>query len=1035
MARAVPNVFAIAPGLPFVRLVVDALLAGRLIGVPFGEEPHRLADLTIHVPTQRVRKLVEEEFIRALAPRPAILPRIRPLAEPGDPLLAPEETEAENGGLPLEALAATRIVAPLERRFLLLPMVKAWLRGIRIDAGEVSHGDAGTELREELVLADELGRLIDEMRIAGVPLAALESTAPPGYDEARHDAYWAKSREFLRIAARAWPEHLAEIGARDEMDVRLESIEAEAKRIESGAGGPVLVIGSTGSVAATARLMRAVSRHAQGAVVLPGLDLDLDEPSWNLIGEDRATIATRFAHPQANLKHLLALVGIGRGDVASIGDARASAAARNRILSEALRPAETIDLWRSRIDSPTVMEGLGGVTLVEAAEEREEGLAIALLMRETLETPGASVVCVTANRKLAARVRAELRRWAIDVEDSAGLPLSGTPAGRLLLLLFRAATERDGGAILALLRDPLVSLGFDRDSFGALVDAMEILVFRGRHFSDAQTLSARVRSVLEREDRHAHPAAKRIAEGVRAELPVLARVLDDLFAVVAGAAAPAGLADFTAALGEAMIGLTQDRDGHTPLGRDPQSGRLLALLDEIGAHGGATVMTPSEAMGAIELLVRAEILPPAGGHPRAAILGPLESRLVEADRIILAGLNEGSFPPAAREGPFLNRTMRLDLGLQPPERRIGQSAHDFAMLAGARQVVLTRARREGESPALASRFLRRLRGLVGEEAWEAAQVAGSRILSFARRLDEPPVPARPCVAPEPVPARPRVPERLSVTEVETLRRDPYAIYARHLLGLVPLDPIEPDLDARERGTVLHACLEEYAKSEPPADPQAAADRLIEIGRRQFDVLRHDQELHEFWWQRFREIVPGFVAFDHERRRQGWTVLTERYGRVPLALPGGEVVTLSGRADRIEVRGGERAIFDYKTGAVPDGRAILAHLAAQLPITAALARRGAFPDVPAQAQTVRLAHVAVGGGEAVEPEDVAPPETSLDAFAEEDWQLLEAQLTRLAQGGEAWRSRLVPKRMDRAGDYDHLARVDEWDTPAADEEGE
>lgn len=1030
MARAVPNVFTIAPGQPFVRLVVGELLAGRLLGIPFGEEPDRLADLTIHVPTQRVRKLVEEEFVRALAPRPAILPRIRPLAEPGDPLQLPGEMEAEGDGLSVDVLAGGRVIGALERRFLLLPLVKAWLRGIRAEAGEGPAGDAG--LREELVLAEELGRLIDEMRIAERPLAMLEAAAPPGYDDAKHDIYWAKSRAFLQIAARAWPGHLQEIGARDEMDIRLDSIEAEARRIAGGGGGPVLVIGSTGSVPATARLMRAVSRHDQGAIVLPGLDLGLDEAAWAIIGDDKATIATRFAHPQASLKNLLAILGIGRADVATIGEAET---ARNRAISETLRPAETIDVWRRRVDAPLLAAALDGLDVIEAAEEREEGLAIALLMRETLETPGASVVCVTANRKLAERVRAELRRWAINVEDSAGIPLSETPAGRLLLLLFRAATEQDGGAILALLRDPLVGLGFDRAVFDPLVDAMEILVFRGRHFSKDETLSTRVVAVLKKEERHTHPAARRIAPEIRAELPVLAKALDDLFAGLLGDDAPKRLSDFASTLGEAMRRLAEDANGHSRLEQDVHSARLLSLLEAVGAHGAAIRMEPGEAISAIELLVRREILPPIGGHPRAAILGPLESRLVEADRVILAGLNEGSFPPAAREGPFLNRTMRLDLGLQPPERRIGQSAHDFAMLAGARHVVLTRARREGESPALASRFVRRLRGLIGEEKWKEIGARSVRILAFARRIDEPAGPARPCAEPTPIPALPRVPAKLSVTEIETLRRDPYAIYARHLLGLVPLEPIEPELDARERGTVLHACLEEYVKSDPPIESGEAVDRLIAIGRKHFDSLRHDRELHEFWWQRFLDIVPGFVAFDRERREQGWTVLAERYGKIEVCLPDGERITISGRADRIEIRERERAIFDYKSGAVPDKRDILAHLAAQLPVTAALARRGAFPDVPVEAGTASLAHLSVGGQEPVEPVAVMPPDMSLDAFAEEDWQLLEQQLLRLARGEEAYRARLTPKSGNRPGDYDHLARVDEWQMPAAGEDAE
>jgi ATP-dependent helicase/nuclease subunit B len=1038
MARAVPRVFTLAPGQNFAELVVRHLLAGRFIDLPFADEPHRLADLVIYVPTQRMRGILEAEFAAQLAPRPAILPRIRPLADPGDALDRLIGAGMTGDELPGGDGFSRPLVSGMQRRFLLLPLIDAWRSAIRHavtrpEGSAAAPADAAVSVRERLALADELGRLIDEMRIAGLPLGELESTAPPGYDPAKFDIYWEKSRDFLRIAARFWPEKLNEIGARDEMEVRLEAIEAEAKRLQEGTvTTPVLVIGSTGSVAATARLMRAVARLDQGAVILPGLDRDIDARGWDAIGDEKATLATRFAHPQAALKRLLAIIGISREDVEPVEPEPEALGLRNRMLSEALRPAESIDVWRATGRALDLAGALDGVTVIEAAEEREEALAIAILMREALERPEASVAFITANRGLARRVQAELCRWDIMVEDSAGVGLDETPAGTFVQLFLRAGLTREGGAILALLRHPFTRAGFDEADFRSLVDALEILVLRGRFFSAAQSLQERVRYALDNPPYRAHPAVARIPDTLRGWLPRLAKTLDDLFRPFAAGAPAQSLGEFARDLFSTLRLISQDEAGLSALDGEASATSLGALLDEIGAHAGACLIAPEALGSALDLLMGGTTLPPGTGHPRAAILGQLESRLIAADRVIVGGLNEGSFPPAAQEGPFLNRSMRIDLGLQPPERRIGQSAHDFGMLAGNREIFLTRARREGEQPSMASRFLRRLAAFVGDDHWKMVLARGETMLALARRLDAPETFVT-LAPPMPVPAVPRVPARLSITEIETLRRDPYAIYARHILGLVPLEPIDPEIDARERGTLLHACLEDYARRDPPEDPEQAGDLLRAIGEAHFAAIRQERELYQFWWQRFLAIVPDFVAFDRRRREAGWTVLPEVGGKVPLVLPSGDSLTISGKVDRVEINAaGELAIFDYKSGLAPSSPTIGSGLAPQLPISAALARAGAFADVPAGADVASLAYVTIGGSGPLAEKPVDPGKAkaeSLGELVERNWRRLVDDLDAIATGAAAYQSRKAVKA-GSVGDYDHLARVDEWQTLGA-----
>ncbi len=1056
MARAVPHVFTIAPGQNFAQRMIEALLAGRLIDLPFAAEPALLADLTIYVPTQRMRRVLELEFAQALAPRPAILPRIRPLAEPGDPL---EQLLAEDPGPGVTANPFEPVISPIRRRFLLLPLIETWRAGLRRDIGaDMGAGmgagmrtedgggahlpDAGVSIRESLALAAALGRLIDEMMISGVPLDRLASTAPPGYDPARFDAYWQKSREFLGIAARYWPEVLKAEGARDEMAVRLASIEAEAQRlVADDSKAPILVIGSTGSVNATARLMRAVSRLDHGAVVLPGLDLGLDAQGWSEIGAEDATLATRFAHPQAALKRLVAEIGISREDVALLGEETPPAAARNRAISEALRPAESVDVWRQTSARIDLDAALAGVSFVEAADEREEALAIAVLMRETLEDPEASVAFVTADRALACRVRSEMRRWDVEVEDSAGTSLAERPAGILLRLLLRAGATRDGGSILALLRHPLVRFGFDAARLQNLTDALEILVFRGRHFSPIESLQARVRHALANPPDYPHAALARIDAADHAALSAFAALLEQAFAPFGEDAPVLPFSDHALDLIEALGMLTRDASGAGALEGDADGAALIEMLREIALHGASCPLPGAALAGAVDVFLAERVLPSSReGHPRAAILGLLEARLVAADRVILGALNEGTLPPVAEEDAFLNRAMRLDLGLLPPERRIGQSAHDFSMLAGQVEVILTRAARTGGQPAIPSRFLRRLEAFVGEKRWNGLRQRGEAALRLARALDEPETYA-PIEPPAPVPQAPRVPKRLSITEIETLRRDPYAVYARHILGLAPLEPIEPELDGRERGTILHACLDAYARTEPPRDAAEAAIALRDLGAKLFEPIRHERELFHFWWQRFLGIIPAFVAFDRARRDAGYRVLTEVRARAEIPLPGGDRVTISGKADRIEIGpAGEVAIFDYKSGAPPTNRTIERGLAPQLPITAVLVQRQAFDGVAGASDIGTLAHITIGGAEPLEIKSVAIRDLSLADLAERNWRQLEAELLGFARGETAYRARLFPAQRERDGDYDHLARVREWHVTGgvadvADEPGE
>lgn len=1033
MVRAVPQVFTISPGTDFVACLVDALLDGRVLSQRYRDQPEALADLTIFVPTQRVRAELRDRLFAATAPHPVLLPHIRALGEPWDPL---EQTL--DSVLDESVGAVAQPLDPLRRRFLLLPLVSAWHRALHRPTGfadEPGGPDGPHAIRERLALADALGGLIDEMIIADLPLDLLARAAPPGYDPSRHDTYWEETRRFLQIAAEAWPLALAEEGLEDSKAMRRAALDEDARRIHHGAPGAFLVIGSTGSVPATARLMRAVSRHDNGAVVLPGLDLSLSDASWDLIGKETASLATRFAHAQSTLKATLGIMDIPRDAVRPLDIPAAWQQARNRLVSEALAPAEQVHAWREALAGIDRDQAMAGISVLEASDPRREALAIAVLIREALDVPGKRVALVTADRALGQRVKTELARWQIAIEDSSGLRLGTLQAGQLALLMLRAVEEPNGAHLLALLRHPDCRLGLSEARRADLVTQLEMAVLRRRRSAEPATLAQRIEEAI------ADPETGRSGIAVdRDALLGLAATLDEALGAIGPPESVLSLDTLLTGFLQGLDRLGRSAEGQPVWRQHPSGLQVVSVVEALRQAAPALSGPPVDLREILRAAIADTVIPAEGTHPRAAIFGPLEARLLATDRLILGGLNEGTFPPVAREDPFLNRTMRLHLGLTPPERRIGQSAHDFQMLAGNREIILSRAQQTGEGPAQPSRFWRRLEAICGRDAWNALCARGKAWLDLATTLDEVDTEPAPLMRPVPVPAAPRLPRKLSITEVEVLWRDPFALYARHILNLAVPDPIDPPFDARDRGNLVHRCLERFAAETPPADLAAATERLLAIGREEFAAFRGDLARHAFWWRPFEAMAPAFAAFDAARRQPGISVFTEQRARLPVSLPNGDAITLTGKADRLEFTAdGAVAVLDYKTGAaLPAKRDLAAGLAPQLPMTAALALRGAFGELPPASDIRELGYLHVGdhGEGTVEPIYKGEERARSQAL----WDQLILDLTELSDGRKGYASRLKPARGAEPGDFDHLARVREWDVlggqaPGEDEEGD
>ena len=420
-------------------------------------------------------------------------------------------------------------------------------------------------------------------------------------------------------------------------------------------------------------------------------------------------------------------------------------------------------------------------------------------------------------------------------------------------------------------------------------------------------------------------------------------------------------------------------------------------------------------------------------YVRVRIYGPLEARLQHVDRVVLGGLVEGVWPPETRPDPWLSRPMRHALGLDLPERRISLSAHDFAEALGADEVVLAYPAKLAGTPTVISRFVQRLAAVAGEQRWEQAREKGRTYLAWARSLDHPAEIKR-MDKPAPRPPRAARPTALSVTEIENWLRDPYTIYAKHILKLRELDAVDLPPGAADRGIVIHGALSEFTKTFAaalPADPAAA---LIEIGARHFATLDDYPEARAFWWPRFQRIAHWFAGWETRRRALVKTLKAETSGQIEIPL-GERVFTLRGRADRIEeLAGGGHAILDYKTGQVPTEKQVRIGVSPQLTLEAAILRGGGFRDIAADASVTELVYVALKGGEpAGEERPIEFKEGDADIHADRALDKLQAVAARFEDEQQPYLPLVLSMWKNRYGTYDHLARVKEWSVGGTDEE--
>lgn len=1032
------RVFTIAPSEPFLDRLAAAVLDGTLPNGGAAPDPLALAGLTILLPNRRSARAMQEAFLRAETARRGglgagvalLLPAIRPIAEAPDDLSLIAALAYDSASL--TTLDVPPAVGEIERRLTLTSLVVAWSRAMRErDAadGTAPVASAGAETpAQALRLAAELARLMDMLETEGVSIQRLATLVPDDYS-----AHWQNTLAFLEIATGFWPAHLAERGLISPAERRNRILDAEAERIAnepSGAG--IIAAGVTGTIPATVRVMRAVHQRTDGAIVLPGVDLDLDPESFAQIRPDHPE------HPQFALSGLLAKLGVERADVRPLGgDRKRRGAARGRLVSETMRPASTTERWRGYVAdlSPDAgSDALSGLSLIEAQSEREEAEVVALILREAVEVPGRTAALVSPDRRLARRVAARLSGLGIEVDDSAGRPFAKTETGSLLDLTVTAIDTQFAPAhVLALLKHPLTRLGLSARERGFQTRALELAAFRTLYL--ARGLDG-IRTQLDAaEAAIAHPAERlplavrrlRAEDWQRARDLVdrLTRAFEPLSELYA-AREPVPLARFVAAHAEVATALAERPPDETGSGlwsgADGEAGAvLLAGLAEPGPSA-LTLLSADYAEFYRGLVATETVRPSQPMHPRVSIWGPFEARLQRPDVVVLGSLNEGTWPEAADPGPWLNRPMRLELGLPSPEERLGAAAHDVTMLLGADRVVLTRALKVDNTPKVASRWLLRLTALLDSAGLRDRLEADTPWLAWARSRDLPAGPRQRPRPPAPRPAYALRPRRMSVSDVGTWIANPYAIHARRILKLEALPPVGRVPDAALRGTILHQALAEFTDAHPTKLPADPASDLLDIVRRVLGSYTGDPRVAAFWVPRLERFCRWFATEESARRARVSRTVGEVTGL--LSISGlREPFVLTARADRADVTPDGLVLYDYKTGAPPSGERVARGFAPQLPLEAAIAERVGLGQLR-PGPVARLVYVRATGGEPPGKEyDVAKGEVS--AVAQRTLDELERLILRYDDPTEPYPAVRRPGFQYAFDDYAHLARVAEW----------
>lgn len=987
-----PTVTTIPAGLSFT----DTLAKGLIADV--AKSPATLATYLILLPTRRACRSLQDAFLRQSEGKPILLPQMQPFGDIDAEELLISMHNQEEFNLP-------PAISSLERQILLAQTISK--------LPNFSKNPA-----QDMALAKALGQLMDEIYTEGLNLSDL----PHIVDRDAFAAHWQITLDFLTILSEHWPNILEARGMIDAADRRVRLMNAlNHKWLTTLPTHHIIAAGSTGSIPATANLLKTISRLPNGEVILPGLDQNLSNDAWQDIQE---------GHPQATLKDLLHHIECERENVAlwkHVETQNDTELTRDKFMSYVTTPATHTDQWKKLHVTPdqknSIQTELKQIKRYDCETQQDEAQIIALLMRETLEAKNKTAALITPDRNLARRVAMTCKKWGIEVDDSGGETLNETAIGQYLRLSAQALIDSIKPLSFLSLLKHYYAAGHRFENFRSTLRILEKDLLRGlAPRAGFEGFKDKYQKLLDDPDNHHKPN-----EATLSLINHLQNIMQhgvDLFSsknsfkslLLCHLKIAEDLATSDQKTGEEILWSGEDGESAATF-----FSNLLSYVDNISPLSGADYLAILE-----QFMSAVTIRPKYGTHPRLMILGQLEARLIHADRVILSGLNEGTWPPDPGHDPWMSRPMRQKFGLPLPERSITLAAHDFVQGLCNAEVFLTRSKRVDDAPSVPARWLQRMDTFLSAIDIDPDIIHGTTHHAYSTHLYHVEN-ISPIERPAPTPPVKHRPRQLSVTKIETWLQDPYSIYASQILKLRKLDPIEKQFDAAERGTLLHAIMEGFTKKFPRKIPSNANEEFITIAQNTLNNGSYDHATISFWKPRLKRLSDWVVENETSWRTHASLGITEAKGAITLKDNIANPFTLTARADRIDNNhDGSAAIIDYKSGGTYSKTKMANAELPQLPLEALIVKQNGFHDLGTQAKEIgSMSYWKLTGGREAGSITIL----SDSAKIEQSMELAQGGLVQLIQTFDDPKTPyLAIPRLDNAprfNDYEHLERVKEW----------
>ncbi|MBP3687472.1 MAG: PD-(D/E)XK nuclease family protein [Alphaproteobacteria bacterium] len=957
MAEVLKNIFNIPLSCSFWDCLAEIYLK-KCQGNNF-----ELASALFLVPNRRACQALTAAFVRQRGLEPTILPQIIPIAEIDD-----DELFFNSFGSSDFFLNEKKTISREERLFLFAKMIMSKPN---------DFGLRQISLAQALNLALDLANFIDTACNQGLSFDKLNDLVPEKYA-----THWQETLKLLKIITQYWPLILQEREAIDvaELKKRLLFYTADLWRKEHN-NRHIIAAGITASFPAIVNMLNVIKDLPNGEIYFAGIDFFADDIYWDMIDE---------SHPQFEIKELLDLLKIDRRQVSNACPPLLPE--REKLIFEIMRPAQVSNAWRGLQRTTGLEKAISNIELVECNTQRDEALAIALKLREVLSYPQKTAALVTYDRNLARRVAAELERFEIKIDDSAGLPLNLSAIGIYLRLVAEAAEDMGSQVkLINLMKNPFTLFHTSAAEFRKKVYEYELAL----------------RSPRKGENQEAKDFIQNLKEA---------------------------LADFCEALHSPKVEFGLLIEKHIKLAED-----LATSSDTPGkaflwkGDGGKTaakfitkILEAAKYLGEIagkdylalfsELMMLESVRTTYGTHPRLSILGPIEARLHHFDYIILGEVNEGIWPKPAQADMWMSRPMKKDFGFNLPEKNIGILGADLCGFLASEYVTLTRAERVDGVPMKKSRWLLRMETVLKALDLDIESLKNNNLFSLANELDKP-LCFNPIKSPAPCPPVSARPRKLSASAVDLLILDPYSVFAKYILRLYRLNDLDTPLDQRDYGTLIHGIIEEFNNLYPAELPQNALEILLDIGKKHFVEQGIDKELEAFWFPKFENTARWLVEQEDGYRELVKQVHNEVSGEICYNLPGG-AFTFTAKADRVDLmKDGSLNIVDYKTGKIPSKKQVMSGHAMQLLLEGLIALKGRFAGI-SNADVTQLIYWQLGSN------SLEIPAKEQDILEKSEEYLLKLAST-FDFETTPYYSRPVPKFVSKNKDYEHLARIKEW----------